>query len=354
MGKILNNPIFSALLAAVFFGASAPLSKLLLGFIEPIPLAGFLYLGSGLGSLIYLLIKKTLPQNFEANITRSDLPWLAGAVLTGGIAAPILLMVSLNHTPASTASLLLNFESVATALISVWIFKEALGKKVVLALTVITLSSIILSIDTSGQWGLSLGALGILAACCLWGLDNNFTRQISDKSPQKIVAIKGLAAGGFSLLLSLWLNIPLPPFLVSLAAFALGYICYGLSITLFIYALRHMGAARTSIVFSTAPFIGFFLSILITGELITAQFITALPLMVAGTWLMMSENHDHIHHHQPLTHEHAHNHTDGHHAHYHAGLQNGMAHSHIHAHADLSHSHTHKPDIHHRHEHSPS
>ena len=353
MKKFINNPIFFALLAAFFFGASAPLSKLLLNSIEPIPLAAFLYLGSGFGSMIYQQLRKQGSSTYsaEAGITRDDLPWLVGAVLVGGIAAPIILMISLNHTPATTASLLLNFEGVATTIIAIWVFKEPLGKRIAIALCIITLASILLSYNASGQWGFSLGSLGILAACTLWGLDNNFTRHISAKDPQKIVMIKGLAAGSFSLLLAILLNNHQPSWSVILLAVFIGYICYGLSITLFILALRHLGATRTSIIFSTAPFIGFLLSIIIISEAINPYFLIATPLMIVGTWLMLTEHHEHIHNHLSINHEHNHNHTDGHHAHPHSEPKVESIHSHTHQHPEITHAHPHTPDIHHRHNH---
>ena len=332
----LSLPGFvQALLAALLFGASTPFSKLLLGSVDPILLAGLLYLGSGIGSwMLYLLThKRSLESNAPTNrLNRQDAPWLLGAIVTGGIAAPILLMVSLAKTPASTASLLINFESVATALIAFLVFREAAGKRIYWAIALITAAAILLS-WTSGNWGFSLGALGVLAACFFWGLDNNFTRKISSKNPMVIVGIKGMAAGTFSFLLALSLGNPLPSLGVIALALLLGAVCYGLSIQLFIMAMRSLGAARTSTLFGTAPFVGTFLSFLLLKEIPAILFWVALPLMLAGAWLMVSENHQHSHIHEAASHSHPHTHPDVHHEHDHPGLAMPFIGSHTHPHS---------------------
>jgi drug/metabolite transporter (DMT)-like permease len=262
-------PFLQALLAAILFGASAPLAKILLGGMDAIPMAGFLYLGSGLGALLFLWAEHLghNKQRVEANLTRVEIPWLIGAILSGGVIAPIVLLLGLQSTPASTASLLLNFESVATTLIAVLAFKEAVDRRIVWAVALITLASILLSWKTGGGWGISLGALGILAACFLWGLDNNFTRQISGKNPLVIVAVKGLGAGMFNLLMSLFLGKTLPPFVPTLLTMILGVFSYGLSVYLFILAMRGLGSARTSALFGSAPFVGMLLSIVLLREM---------------------------------------------------------------------------------------
>jgi drug/metabolite transporter (DMT)-like permease len=188
--------MIQALLAAVLFGASAPVAKLLLGMIEPIPLAGFLYLGSGVGVLLFKGTQHLGSQSAraEAGISKADIPWLTGAILAGGVLAPIVLMFSLRTTSAATASLLLNFEGGATALIAALVFKEAIGGRIWWAIVCITVASILLSLDVSGKWGVSLGAVGVLATCVLWGMDNNFTRNVSAKDPLSIVTIKGIGA----------------------------------------------------------------------------------------------------------------------------------------------------------------
>lgn len=356
MSKKSIFPIIQAILASVLFGASAPLSKMLLGQIDPVPLASFLYLGSGLGLImfqLFTLIRKKQGIN-EASLKKNDAPWLAGAIIAGSIVAPILLMVSLKITPASTASLLLNFEGVSTTFIALLFFKENIGRQVWGAIICITSASILLSWDFSSQWGASIGSLGIICACICWGIDNNFTRNISAKNPFTIVTVKGLVAGLFSLILALIINSSIPNLKVIILAMLLGFICYGLSIVLFVFALRELGSARTSSLFGTAPFVGAILSFIILGDNPNIMFYASLPLMIMGAVLLLKENHTHLHTHQYIQHEHKHNHIDEHHFHIHASEQvipqNGY-HSHIHVHESTEHSHPHSPDIHHRHEH---
>ena len=345
-------PIAQALLAALLFGASAPLAKLLLGEVEPIPLAAFLYLGSGIGLLgfrTYQHIHRPVT-NREAQIRKADAFWLVGAILAGGVAAPITLLFSLKNTPAATASLLLNFEGVATTLIAALAFRESIGRRVWLAIGFITLSSILLSINKNASWGFSMGALGISAACIFWGIDNNFTRNISAKDPLMIIIIKGLSAGSFSLGMALVLGNQLPAPGVILGAMVLGCLSYGISIVLFIRALRGLGAARTSTLYSTAPLAGILLSFLLFREFPGWMFIIALPLMIIGALFLVSEKHQHTHVHQPVIHEHSHVHDDGHHEHVHEG-EYAHEHSHIHRHAGIVHTHPHMPDLHHQHGH---
>ena len=347
-------PYLQALLAAVLFGASAPLAKLLLGEVDAIPMAGFLYLGSGLGALLLLGVEhlRHNGREVEARLTRSEMPWLAGAILAGGVAAPIILLLSLQQTPASTASLLLNFETVATTLIAVVAFKEAVDRRVLWAIGLITLASVLLS-WSSGGWGVSLGALGVVAACFLWGLDNNFTRHISGKNPLTIVTVKGLGAGTFSLLLGLVLGKSLPSLVGASWTMLLGAFSYGLSIQLFILAMRNLGAARTSALFGAAPFVGAALSVVLLKEIPQGLFWLSLPVMLVGAWLMLSERHGHVHVHEAVGHIHAHTHPEEHHDHAHdMDLPLGYArHSHLHIHDALAHEHDHTPDLHHRHTH---
>lgn len=341
--------ILEALLAAVFFGASAPLSKLLLGDVPPVMMAAFLYLGSGIGiTLIKATQKIHRPgHQREAGLSRADLPWLAGAIISGGVAAPIVLMFSLQNTPASTASLLLNFEGVGTTVIALFAFREAISGRAWAAILAITLASIFLSTDFRSSWGLSPGALGVILACILWGLDNNLTRNISAKDPLAIVAWKGLLAGAFSLFLALFLGNAFPPLQTILVILLIGWVCYGLSTALFVHSMRGLGAARTSALYGTAPLAGVILSIFVFGEFPTAWFILAALLALGGTWLLVAETHTHFHAHVALIHDHSHNHADSDHAHdsrpgIHAGL---------HEHPAQEHEHDHTPDIHHRHGH---
>jgi drug/metabolite transporter (DMT)-like permease len=345
-------PFAQAILAAILFGASAPISKLLLGYVDPIPMAAFLYLGSGVGLLIFKIVQR-LNRNFkvaEAKINKSGVKWIIGATIAGGVLAPIILMFSLPNTPASTASMLLNFESVATTLIAALAFKEAIGKRVWLAIALITVACILLSWNLAGKWGFSIGTLGVLLACILWGADNNFTRNISAKDPFTIVAIKGIGAGTFSLLLAFITKSNFPGVKLILGIMMLGFFSYGLSIVLFIFAMRSLGASRTSAFFGTAPFAGTILSFILLRELPNFLFYISLPVMILGAILILGEKHGHLHHHIALEHEHRHNHKDEHHAHNHIGSEN-IEHSHTHKHENTEHLHSHKPDIHHRHEH---
>ncbi|MBK8030466.1 MAG: DMT family transporter [Chloroflexi bacterium] len=349
-----RNETFQALAAAALFGASAPIAKLLLGQVDPIFLAGFLYLGSGAGILLFRLLLRTrsTDSEAEAKLSRLDVPWLIGAVVAGGFVAPIVLMFSLRETAASTASLLLNFEGVATALIAAVVFKEAISGRALWAVGAVTLGSVLLSWNTESAWGFSLGALGIVAACFLWGIDNNLTRNISAKDPLTIVLVKGLGAGSVSFVLALLLGHRMPPITTILGAMLLGSLSYGLSIVLFIRAMRGLGAARTSAVFGTAPLAGVVLSFVLFQDAPTLLFGGALVLMIFAMALLITERHAHLHRHEAVPHDHRHRHDDGHHHHDHPGMTSrSLTHSHVHTHEALEHEHPHLPDIHHRHAH---
>lgn len=339
--------IFQALLAAIFFGASAPIAKLLLGDISPIFLAAFLYLGSGTGISLVKLTQRMRFKDVEAGIKQTDIKWLAGAIISGGILAPIVLMVSLQNTSASTASLLLNFEGVGTTLIALLFFREAISRRAWTAILVITLASMFLSADFKSGFSLSLGALGIILACFLWGADNNFTRNISGKDPLAIVAWKGLVAGTFSFFLAWSLGDPFPSATTILGTLILGFVSYGLSTMLFIRSMRGLGAARTSALYGTAPLAGVILSVVIFRELPSFLFIIAAFLMIGGALLLINEQHEHSHVHTALFHDHSHRHDDLAHAH---DILDGV-HSHEHEHPAEEHEHDHLPDIHHRHGH---
>jgi drug/metabolite transporter (DMT)-like permease len=339
--------ILQALLAAIFFGASSPIAKLLLNDIAPIFLAAFLYLGSGTGTALVKLTQRMRSKEVEAGIKPPDIKWLAGAIISGGILAPIVLMVSLQNTPASTASLLLNFEGVATTLIALLFFKEAIGRRAWTAIIIITLASIFLSTNFAGSFGLSLGALGVILACVLWGVDNNFTRNISGKDPLVIVAWKGLVAGMFSFFLAMYIGNSMPSFTTILYTLLLGFVSYGLSTMLFIRSMRGLGAARTSTLYGTAPLAGVLLSIVIFGEFPSFLFVIAAILMIGGALLLINESHSHAHVHTVLFHDHSHRHDD--HSHGHDEVEG--THSHEHEHSAEEHEHDHMPDIHHRHGH---
>jgi drug/metabolite transporter (DMT)-like permease len=313
-------------------------------------MAAFLYIGSGTGIALIKLSQRLTANQREAGIHAPDVKWLAGAILSGGILAPIVLMISLKNTPASTASLLLNFEGVGTTLIALLFFHESISRRALAAVLAITLAGICLSTNFRDGFGFSLGALGIISACFLWGVDNNFTRNISARDPLTIVAWKGLVAGTFSLLLGLGLGQRPPALIAILGILLLGFISYGLSTMLFIYSMRGLGAARTSALYGTAPLAGVLLSFLIFREILTPLFFAAAILMVAGAWLLANEEHAHFHIHMPVVHEHRHTWVDEFHRHEEADGLAGKAHSHLHEHPRTEHEHGHMPDIHHRHE----
>jgi drug/metabolite transporter (DMT)-like permease len=345
----------AALCAAVLFGASAPLSKLLLANVDPIPLAGILYFGAGIGAILVRTLMRwgQKGQKRETDLVSSDLPWLAGAILAGGVAAPILLLFGLRATPAATASLLLNFETVSTTLIAWLVFKEVIGKRMWVCVVLITLASILLSWDPAARWGVSPGALAITCACIFWGIDNTFTRNISAKNPLAIVAYKGIGASFCSVLLSFAFQQRFPDLAHLLPAILLGAFSYGFSIALFILAMRGLGAARTSALFSSAPFFGALIAFILLREPVAIRFLPALALMGLGAGLMFRERHSHAHIHAAIEHDHSHSHDDGHHTHTHPeGLEAGPGpHAHPHRHETLEHSHPHLPDIDHRHTH---
>ena len=357
MPRLMTRPIVLALTAAALFGASTPLAKGLLVAIEPIPMAAFLYLGSGLGAVVVLAIRHFVSSgggtSVEAPLAAKDIPWLAGAALAGGVAAPIALLVGLGVTPAGTVSLLLNFEAVATTLFASVLFHEATGRRIWIAVLIITSASVVLSLRGATGWGLSAGALAVIVACALWGLDNNLTRKVSAKDPMAIVAIKGLAAGTCSLFLALSARSSFPSVRVAVMVMILGCMSYGLSIALFVKALRDLGAARTGALFATAPFIGALLSFIVFPELPTPLFVLSGALMVVGTTLLVSERHQHHHEHPALAHDHRHRHDDVHHDHVHAPgeIPASGYHSHFHQHPPTTHSHPHTPDLHHEHTH---
>jgi drug/metabolite transporter (DMT)-like permease len=340
----------AALLAAALFGASAPAAKILLGGMEPLPLAALLYLGGGLGALGpgILIRLRDGGAGHEAAIGRGDLPWLAGTILFGGIVAPVLLFTGLRTTSAPVASLLLNFEAAATTLIAVFVFREWVGRRVWIAIGCITFGSVLLIRDAGAAIGLSVGATGIIGACISWGLDNNITRAISGKNPLAIAMSKGLIAGSVSLCLAILVRSAVPSIQMTAAALLLGVLCYGTSTVLFILSLRDLGAARTSALFATAPFVGTVLSFLIFRGPPDLFFIVAFIVMAAGALLLYLEEHSHLHRHERLEHEHRHRHDDGHHDHLHREKM-PAEHSHVHVHEPVEHSHSHAPDLHHRH-----
>lgn len=339
-----------AILAALLYGISSPVSKVLLVEIPPTLMAALLYLGAGIGMVVINLYNVlSRREQLEARMTVKEMPYILGMILLD-IAAPIFLMIGLTLTTSSNASLLNNFEIVATSLIALFIFKETIGKRMWLAITLITISSIILSVSDLSSLSFSLGSIFVLLACISWGFENNCTRMLSLKDPLQIVVVKGFGSGLGALIISFAIHELSYNWLYILYTLLLGFVAYGMSIFLYIKAQRELGAARTSAFYATAPFIGVIISWIILREPVTATFAIALTIMLIGTYFAVSENHKHSHVHLVDIHEHKHNHIDGHHNHTHDYEIIGE-HSHEHAHEIIEHTHTHLPDLHHRHLH---
>ena len=338
-----------AILAAACYGVSAPFAKLLLAELSPTLMAALLYLGAGAGMLFVSLFQSRRAIQKEAKITKKESPYVI-AIIILDIAAPIFLMIGLTLTTAANAALLNNFEIVATSLIALFFFKEAIGRRMWFAIILITISSVILTVNDFGSLSFSLGSVFILLACICWGIENNCTRMLSLKNPIHIVVIKGLGSGFGALLITVLLNAFVFNIPYIAATLLLGFFAYGLSIFYYIRAQRHLGAARTSAYYAVAPFIGVALSILIFGQDFSPVFVLAVLVMIAGSYFAAVENHNHSHKHEPLFHEHRHNHSDGHHTHTHDYPVIGE-HSHPHMHEEMVHAHKHTPDLHHTHSH---
>ena len=341
--------------SAALFGVSTPLAKLLLGDgVDPWLLAGLLYLGSGLGLAVPYLLRRTSGRApTEAPLHRADLPWLGLVILTGGIVGPVLLMLGLAETNASTASLLLNLEGLATMVIAWVVFRENVDRRVLLGAFAILGGAVLLSWKSGPSEGIGWGTVAIAGACLAWGIDNNLTRKLSVADPVQIAMIKGLVAGSVNLGLAfLFAGARVPTFGETAATALLGLCSYGISLVFFVLALRHLGTARTGAYFSTAPFIGAVLAMLLFNDPITLRLALAAALMVFGVYLHLAERHQHEHAHDALEHDHRHVH-DEHHQHEHGPDDApGEPHSHSHRHVPLVHKHPHYPDLHHRHGHS--
>lgn len=345
-----NVGVQTALLSAVLFGASAPLAKLLLGEVSPWLLAGLLYVGAGLGMGAWRLVRRAP----RVRLSRDEVPWLVWAVAAGGVAGPVLLMFGLSSMPASGASLLLNAEGVLTAVIAWVVFREPAGRRVVLGMLAIVAGAVVIAVPTGQAEVTSVWpALAILGACACWALDNNLTRKVSLTDATWLVMVKGAVAGPTNLVLALLLGAHLSSATSTVAAMALGFVSYGLSLVLLIVGLRHVGSARAAAYFSVAPFFGALLAVAL-GDAVTWQLLLAGGLMALGTWLHLTEEHEHAHTHEAVTHGHWHTHDDGHHDHDHAPCEHvaaGVRHRHPHTHEPVTHTHEHYPDPHHRHEH---
>jgi drug/metabolite transporter (DMT)-like permease len=342
-----------ALGSAALFGVSAPAAKALLAVTDPWLLAGLLYLGSGVSLGLGIVGRRTVTgaRPTEAPLSPGDWPWLSGAILTGGLLAPVLLMFGLSRGSAAESALLLNLEGVFTALLAWVVFHEHVDRRIAAGMIAISTGAVVLAWNPVGSLILDLSSLMVAGACLAWALDNNLTRRVSAGDPIQIAALKGLVAGVVNTTIALTWDPRLPGLTTIAGAALLGVVSYGASLVLYILALRGLGAGRTSAYFSVAPFVGAVVGVAMLGEPASARFIVAGMLMGVGVWLHVTERHEHEHHHEPIEHEHRHHH-DEHHQHAHpAGTPTRSPHTHWHAHGPLHHSHPHFPDLHHRHGH---
>lgn len=346
----MNPNVGYALAAAALFGASTPFAKLLTGDMHPVLLAGLLYLGSGIGLSIVRWVRDGGVK--ASGMPRREWPWLIGATLFGGILAPIALMFGLVTTTGATASLLLNLEAVLTAVIAWVVFKENADKRIVVGMAAIVAGGMVLGWQTQSNAGTSaVGPWLVSLACLSWAIDNNLTRRVSASDALFVASLKGVVAGVVNTLLAFSLGAVLPNFATLTVTMLVGFLGYGVSLVLFVLALRGLGTARTGAYFSTAPFLGAAVAMLVFSEATTAVFWIAAALMGWGVWLHLTEHHVHDHLHEALEHDHAHSH-DAHHQHTHDFVWSGTGrHHHPHVHATIRHSHPHYPDIHHRHVH---
>ncbi|MBA4419447.1 MAG: EamA family transporter [Syntrophus sp. (in: bacteria)] len=347
-----KQPLIYILISAALFGISPPLAKLLVKNIPPITLAGLLYLGAFAGLSLYSIVRGLISTETirSTNLKKGDLPWLFGAILSGGIIAPICLMFGLNQISGFTTSLLLNLEGVFTAVIAVFFFRENAGRRLWLALLCMTVAGVFLTWDSSqGKFNLTGPVLVALSMIC-WGIDNNLTRNISTRNPMQIARIKGLVSGLISISLAYALGAGIKWNLSVLYALLLGSFSYGISLVFFIKALEGLGSFRAGIFFGLAPFIGAATSLLLLQEWIGWVMFPAIMLTVGGVWLISTEKHLHLHLHQEEIHTHLHNHKDIHHIHEHERIV-CEPHVHEHRHFEEDHVHSHWPDTHHRHGH---
>ena len=337
----------AALASAVLFGVGTPLAKQLLVTIDPWLLAGLLYAGSGIGLMLLRFFRPTAP----VRLTARDWWYLAGAIGTGGIVGPVLLMQGLARMSASGASLLLNAEGVLSALLAWFVFRENFDRRIALGMLAIVAGAVALSWNPHAEVRSLLPAALILGACLAWAIDNNLTRKVSLLDATWLAAVKGVVAGVVNLTIASASGAAWPSVAATAGALGIGALAYGASLVLFVIGLRHLGAARTSAYFSTAPFVGAVVAVLWLHEPMTTQLVIAAGLMGFGVWLHLTEQHSHVHHHDLLEHEHEHVH-DAHHQHEHSTeVPPGTRHSHWHRHEPLTHSHPHYPDAHHQHEH---
>jgi drug/metabolite transporter (DMT)-like permease len=350
----MNRGVTYALTAAALFGASTPLARSLVGAIDPLWLAGILYAGSGVGLLLVLAVRHwggAGAHRRVASIAQGDVRWLAATAISGGVVAPVLFTFGLRDTSGAAASLLLNLETVLTVVIAWFVFREHRNARVVAGMAFIVVACAALGGGGDGIGRVDRGALLIALACLFWALDNNLTRKVAANDAMLVAATKGVIGGTVNLCLAALLAGAAPPMPPAAAAGVVGLLGYGVSLMLFVLALRELGVARASAYFATAPFIGVAVAFGVLGERPGPAFWVALPLMAIGVWLHLTERHGHAHAHERLLHEHPHRH-DEHHRHLHGLAWDGTEpHAHPHEHDPVVHTHSHFPDLHHRHGH---
>lgn len=342
--KTKNIATMFAVLAAVLYAINIPLSKVLLQFVQPAMMAAFLYLGAGIG--MFFWGKHT--KEAEQRLTKAELPYTLGMILLD-IAAPILLMLGLQHTDSANASLLNNFEIAATSLIAFFLFREKISGRLTVAIVLVTAASILLSFEGFCCFHLNVGSLLVLAAACCWGLENNCTRMLSNRSSVQVTTVKGVFSGLGSLIVAVIAGETVPGMIWILIVMVLGFVAYGLSINFYIKAQKSLGAAKTSAYYSVAPFLGVLFGVLLLGERPKLYFFAGLVVMIAATVLMVKDTialqhihahdhtHNHLHAHGTLVHTHDHTHT---HSHTHIHGQDEAVHGHTHENIE-GHDHTH-------------
>ncbi|HSW38734.1 MAG TPA: DMT family transporter [Acidobacteriota bacterium] len=344
---VFNPGVTAALGSALLFGGGTPLAKLFLQDGNPWLLAGILYFGSGLGITIYRMVRHTHAVKLEFD----EWLWFSGAIIAGGLAGPVLLMFGLTGMPASGASLLLNTEGVFTALLAWFVFRENFDRRIAIGMIAIVAGAVVISWPQDTHFTTVLPALAVVGACLAWGIDNNLTCKVSHVDATWLASVKGLAAGGVNIFIAILLGADWPAFPSIAGMLLVGCFSYGISLILFVVALRHIGTARTGAYFSISTFFGMALAVLLLGEAVDARLLIAGALMAFGIWLHLTEQHEHKHLHEEKEHEHEHKH-DCHHQHEHDEASRPVtSHNHRHRHAPLEHIHNHFPDIHHRHDH---
>lgn len=346
----MNSGVSQSLLSAFLFGVSPVFVKLIMGETSPVLLAGLLYLGSGIGLHVILLLKRQQIVSEIFALSRKNRVKLLGSIVAGGVLAPLCLLYGIQLGTVFEVSLLLNLEAMVTTVLAWILFHESVGRRVWIGCGFLLLGGMIVSWDSESYFGFSQAGLFLLAACIFWGIDNNLTRDVEEISPAILGSLKGWVAGGFNTLLAVVMGQFSIGWIRAVEILSIGAMSYGLSLVLFVNALRLLGAARTSAYFSMGPFWGMLFSLLLLGELPTNHQWISVGVMALGIWVLYREQHIHLHVHEQITHCHRHTH-DEHHQHLHDTTVDSKYHEHLHTHEPLTHTHVHWPDIHHRHRH---